>query len=109
MDKLLRPASILLYIIAFIDFFFIGATVAGVSGAADVQGLSGGAVVLMYGVIASFIALVLAIVLAYYLSKDTIKNITKVLALILLGYLIFFIYKSKMIEVVAAQDIENIV
>jgi len=108
MDKLLRPASILLYLFTVIDFVFIGATIASVSGAADGQGLAGGAVVLMYGVISAFIALVIAIILAFYLSKDTIKNITKVLALILLGCLIYFIYKAKLIRTVAKQEIEQV-
>jgi threonine/homoserine/homoserine lactone efflux protein len=108
MDKLLRPASILLYIITIIVFFFIGGTMASIFGNATKEGFTGGAVVLMYGVIFAFIALLIALLLAYSLSKDTIKNITKVLALVLLGYIIYFIYKTNLIHSVDVKPIKTI-
>lgn len=90
MKKLVKPYSLLLYFLAIVTFFFIGVSIAGFTGAGKNQGLAGGAIVFGYGVIASFFALVSALLFSIKLERNIIIIINKVLAIILLLFLSYF-------------------
>lgn len=82
MSKFIKPSSILFYLLSFVVFVIIGATYAALSGAADGQGLAGGAIVLGYGIMSGLIAIVVAIILVYSVSHKAI----------VIGNRIFFLY-----------------
>ncbi|PNQ75293.1 hypothetical protein C1T31_03940 [Hanstruepera neustonica] len=93
MKSLFKPYSLLLYLLVVIAFFFLGVIYAGVTDAAKDQVLAGGAIVLGYGIISSFFALLLAFFLAYQSSRNTILTINKVLGVIVVLSLGYFIWK----------------
>ncbi|PZX55840.1 hypothetical protein [Algoriphagus chordae] len=98
MNKYLKPSSIACYILLFIVFFIIGAATAGLSGVAKNQGLAGGAIVLEYGIMASFGGLALAIFLISKTSTSNIKKANWVILLIVLLTLAFLGFRSTSTE-----------
>jgi uncharacterized membrane protein YebE (DUF533 family) len=90
MKNLVKPYSLLFYLLIIIVFFFLGLIYAGLVDAAKNQGLAGGAIVLGYGVIAAFIGLLGALLAAYKLSGKIIVSINKILGLIILGFFAYF-------------------
>lgn len=87
MKKLFKPASLLFYFFMVIVFFFAGVYYAGITGAAEGQGLAGGAIVLGYGVIAAFIALLVSFIIAYYTEREVIVRMNQILGIILLIFI----------------------
>jgi len=88
--QILKPYSLLLYLLSFIVFFFVGASIVGITGAAKNQGLAGGAIVFGYAVIAAFIALIIAIVIASKVSRKLIINLNKILAILIVVLVSYF-------------------
>ena len=93
MKKLFKPASLLLYMLSLSVFFLMGASYAGISGAAEGQGLAGGAIVFGYGVVFGALSFVAAIFMAYYAKKKTVIIANRVLAIVLALALGVFIYR----------------
>lgn len=95
--KLFRPLHLLLYFLAIADFFVLGAWITGLSGAADGQGLAGGAIVFMYGVFTAIAALVLSMFVAYRAKPSLIKTITLVLGVLFVILALLVIYRMNVI------------
>ncbi len=91
--QVLKPYSLLLYLLSFIAFFFVGASIAGLIGAAKNQGLAGGAIVFGYAVVAAFIALIVAIVIASKVNRKLIINLNKILAILIVVLFSYFTIK----------------
>jgi hypothetical protein len=72
-----------MYMLTILVFGFIGMSIAGITGAAKGQGLAGGAIVFMYGVITAGIALVCAIIFCYQADATKVKTANRVLAVLL--------------------------
>jgi hypothetical protein len=72
MKKYFKLSSLFLYLISFVSFFFVGASVAGVLGLAEGQGLAGGAIILGYGLLGSVTAVVIAIIMVNLCSNKVI-------------------------------------
>lgn len=72
MKKYFKLSSLFLYLISFVSFFFVGASVAGVLGLAEGQGLAGGAIILGYGLLGSVTAVVIAIFMVNLCSSKVI-------------------------------------
>ena len=88
MNKLIKGSSILLYFLSAFVFFFIGTTVGVITGAAEGQGLAGAAIILFYGFVASILAIVAALFLAYNAETERIIRLNKLLGI---GLAIFVI------------------
>ncbi|KAA3661344.1 MAG: hypothetical protein DWQ10_04710 [Calditrichaeota bacterium] len=84
MKKLFKPASLLLYLLTILVFFFLGLLYAGLVDAGKGQGLAAGAIVLGYGVFAAFYALLAAIFAAYALRETKVKLLNKILGIALI-------------------------
>jgi hypothetical protein len=91
--KLLKPINLLFYFLSLVNFIFIGIFFAVVTDAARGQGLAGGAIVLGYGVITGAIALIVSILLAYYLEDKIIILLNKILGILLALFLIITAYR----------------
>ena len=70
--NLAKGYSVLSYFVSLIGGFFCGLSVCALTGAAENQGLAGGAIVLFYGLIGSALALILAFFIAYKFGKKVI-------------------------------------
>jgi uncharacterized membrane protein YedE/YeeE len=84
MKKFIKPASLLFFFLSFIIFFFIGVTFAGLTNAAEGQGLAGGAIVLGYGVIFGFVSFLFALLAVYILPIISIIKFNRFLVVIIL-------------------------
>tara|TARA_R110002073_G_scaffold139232_2_gene289386 strand:+ start:171782 stop:172765 length:984 start_codon:yes stop_codon:yes gene_type:complete len=91
--KLIKPYSLLLYLLAFIACFFIGIAYAGLVEAGKGQMLAGGAIVLGYGVIGAVVGFCLALVLASKAERKLILKINGLLAVIVLISFMYFALK----------------
>jgi len=90
MKKLVKPYNLLLYFLTIIAFFFVGVSIAGITGAGKNQGLAGGAIVFGYGIIASFFAFASALLFSLKLERNIIIIINKFLTIIVLLFLAYF-------------------
>ena len=86
--KLLKPTNLLFYFLSVINFIFIGIFFAVATDAAKGQGLAGGAIVLGYGVIAGAGALIVSILMAYYLEEKVVILLNKILGILLSLFII---------------------
>lgn len=93
MKKFFKPASLLFYFLMILVFFFAGVYYAGITGAAEGQGLAGGAIVLGYGVISAFIALFISFVIVYYVSLDRVIRMNQVLGIVFLIFTAITAYR----------------
>lgn len=93
MKKLFEPVSLLFYFFMIVVFFFAGVYYAGITGAGEGQGLAGGAIVIGYGFISAFIALLISIMLASYLAREQIVQINKILGIIFLIFIAITAYR----------------
>jgi hypothetical protein len=98
MKKLFEPVSLLFYFFMVLVFFFAGVYFAGLTGAAEGQGLAGGAIILGYGVIAAFFALLFSVFMAYSVQRDHIVRINKILGIIFLIFIAITTYRIFSIE-----------
>ena len=94
MNKLIKPASLLLYLLVILVFFMVGMTIAGVSGVADGQGLAGGAILFFYGVITAIIAFILSLFIAHNAKIGTILKIDKILGIVFFLAACLFVYRA---------------
>ena len=93
MKKLILPRSLLLYLLSILVFFVVGATVSAFAGAAEGQGLAGGAIIFMYGLMTAFAALIVAMIAVYHLSRETIIRCNQVMGILLLIAVIFMVIR----------------
>jgi hypothetical protein len=93
MKNVLTKTSFLLYFLVLPVFFVLGTLFAFLTDAAKNQGLAGGAIVLMYGIMFAFVGLVIAIILTIYLTKEKIVKINRIFAVILLIIGMFILYR----------------
>lgn len=93
MRNTFKLASFLCYLLTLVVFFFLGMYLVSWTGAAEGQGLAGGAIVLFYGLITAIIGLVLAIILANKSSIKTIKTVNVVLGVVLIVIASFITYQ----------------
>lgn len=93
MNKFIRPASLLLYLMMFVDFFFVGAFVAGFIGATNGQGLAAGAIVLGYGILFAAIAQVAAFFIVQFVGRKQVKLVNGSLLIALVVFILVFIYR----------------
>ena len=77
-----------LYFLAIINFFFVGVSIAGITGACKNQYLVGVAIVLGYGTITSFFAFASALLFSFKKEWNFIIILNKFLAIIML--LVYF-------------------
>ncbi|MCB9266353.1 MAG: hypothetical protein H6558_15095, partial [Lewinellaceae bacterium] len=80
MKQLLKPASLLLYLLALLVFFIAGLFYAGLTGAGEGQGLAASAIVLGYGVVFGLFALVAALFFAGYTTQKNVVAANRLLA-----------------------------
>jgi uncharacterized membrane protein YeiB len=105
--SMLKPYSLLLYLLSSINFFFLGIIYAGIVDAGKGQMLAGGAIVLGYGVIAAFIGLIFALFIAYKFNKKHIVYTNVTLTIIMALSFIFFTVKYKKREQNKQQEKEQ--
>jgi len=94
MKKLLKPACLLFNILSLILFFFIGLLYAGWIDAGKNQGLAGGAIVLGYGVIFAFVALLISFFGTYRLEHKSMVRGNIVLTILILASFLWIKYKT---------------
>ena len=93
MKSLIKPASLLFYLLMILTAFILGLFYAGLIDAGKNQGLAGGAIVLGYGVSFSFVALIIALFLVYFLQHRIIVTCNKGLAILFTISALFFVYR----------------
>lgn len=93
MKKIFKPASLLFYLVSVLVFFFAGVYYAVLTGAAEGEGLAAGAIVIGYGVFTAFIAFLVSIVCAYYLSGESIVRLNQLFGIILLFFIAITAYR----------------
>lgn len=93
MNKLIKPACLLLYLLSILVFFFVGASGAGILGLAEGQGLAGGAIIFMYGVFVAALALISALIFGHNATIPNIIKVNKILGIVLLLFVAFFTYR----------------
>lgn len=74
-------------------FFFAGVYYAGITGAAEGQGLAGGAIILSYGVITAFVALLVSVVITHYVSHEIIIHANQILGIIFMIFIAITAYR----------------
>ena len=95
MQKFLKPACFLLYVLALLSFFVLGLLFAGWMDAGKNQGLAGGAIVLGYGIISSFLGLILSLFGAYHLKHRAIVKMNLALSLFLIASISIIFFNAK--------------
>lgn len=88
-----KPYSFLMYFLVIITFFFIGVSYAGIVEAGKGQMLAGGAIVLGYGVIGSFIGLCLSIFIAFKAKRNFIIRFNVILAIAIASFFAYYTIK----------------
>ncbi len=107
MSKFIKPSSILLYLLSFVVFVILGATFAGLTGAADGQGLAGGAIVLGYGIMFGFFAIVVSIFMVYRSNQKTIHVGNVILFVLLLLLITILFIRQKMRKNKADEEVQS--
>ena len=92
MNKLFKPASLLLYLLAVMVFFIGGLFVAKLTGAGKGQMLAGGAIVLFYGIVAAGLAFITALFVARSASHESVVKINKILGAVVIVLAIIIAY-----------------
>lgn len=90
MHKLLKPACLLLLFLFFINFFIVGTTFAMLIDVAKDQGLAGSAIILGYGVLFGFFAVVISFFLIFFLPLKSIVKINRFFSILLLMLILVF-------------------
>ncbi len=107
MKKLLKPASILFYLLCLPVFFIIGVYFAGLIDAGEGQGLAGGAIVLGWGVLFAGIAFIASFFVVYHIPHKKVILMNWILfILLLIGYGITH-YRFKMREKKDKEPIDS--
>ena len=92
---MLKPSSLLLYLLAIIASFFVGLSIAGLIEAGKHQALAGGAIVLGYGVMGAVIGLLIALFIAWKSSYTIRFRLNIFLALGILAFFVYFHFKFR--------------
>jgi hypothetical protein len=95
MKKPAKPASFLLYILAFIDFFLAGGFFVQLTGEAEGQGLAAGAIVFVYAVLFAVAALIASIFLVRYANHRSVVIANWLLLILFIIELGVIIYQVK--------------
>ncbi|MEZ4847277.1 MAG: hypothetical protein R3B93_01315 [Bacteroidia bacterium] len=88
--QMIKPYSLLLYLLAFLFFFFVGLSYAGLIEAGKGQMLAGGAIVLGYGVMGAFIGFCISLVVAYKVDRKWIIRLNAMMAVGLVAFWAFY-------------------
>ena len=88
-----RPASLLFVLLILLISFVCGAVIAGLSGAAEGQGLAGGAIILFYGFMGSIVGLIGGVILVRNTQKATIIKFNKVLMIVAIMIIAWIVYR----------------
>ena len=88
--RMIKAYSFLLYFLAFIFFFFMGVSFAGVIEAAKGQMLAAGAIVFGYGIVAAFIGLIISLVIANKMDRKIIIKLNIVMVIFILGFWAYY-------------------
>ena len=92
-NKRFSSGRIMMYILIPIVFLFLGASASSFLGAADDQGLAGGAIVLFYGLISALTVLIIALLFSTLLSSTTIRKINLILSFLVLLILLWLFWR----------------
>ncbi|MDP3912339.1 MAG: hypothetical protein Q8R96_01185 [Bacteroidota bacterium] len=95
MKKPAKPASLLLYLLAFIDFFLVGGFFVQLTGEADGQGLAAGAIVFVYAVSFAVAALIASFFLVRYANHRSVVIVNWLLLILFVIELCIIIYQVK--------------
>jgi hypothetical protein len=95
MNKSAKPASLLLYLLAFIDFFLAGGFYVQLTGEADGQGLAAGATVFEYAILFAVAAFIASFFLVRYANRRSIILVNWVLLLLFIIELGIITYQVK--------------
>ena len=90
---MLKPYALLLYVLSILLFFVVGAWVGKISGAAEGQGLAGGAIILFYGLVGSVISFVVSLVVVAKTNKRMVVTINKIFAVFVFIIAAWVIYR----------------
>lgn len=93
MKRFFSVRNILFYLLTLVLFFLLGTITSGLAGAGKNQGLASGAIVLGYGVIAGFIAFILAIISVQVIKEKLVKSLNIIFACIIAIIIIILIYR----------------
>ncbi len=93
MRKLIKPTSLLLYLLTMMVFFSLGSWYAVATDAAKGQMLAGGAIVLFHGVVVAFFAFFAALFLVYNSPHKTVVIANQILAVVLVVLIVIFVLK----------------
>lgn len=89
MKKFVKPYAIVLYLFSFMVFFMAGMLYTGITGAAEGQGLAGGAIVFMNGLSFAVAAFIVAVFAVNYAAPGSVR-ITNIILLVVFAGLIFY-------------------
>ena len=106
---MIRPYSFLLYFLAFVFFFFVGVSYAGVVEAAKGQMLAGGAIVFAYGILAAIIGFLISLVVANKINRKIIIKLNIILAIFIAGFWAYYQIRYEQREDVKNLEKENVV
>ncbi|MEZ5008980.1 MAG: hypothetical protein R2753_12585 [Chitinophagales bacterium] len=107
MKRFVQPTSLLLYVLTILVFLLVGMFYASLSGAAEGQGLAGGAIILGNGIVFAIIAFAAALLYTYFTNPKAIKLANKVLGvllLLLIAIVVFRYYKLNKSETTATIE-----
>jgi hypothetical protein len=93
MKKLIKPVNLLFYILTFLVFFMVGLTFGGITGAAEGQGLVGGAILFWYGIIFAFVAFIGSLFIAYHGTPKTVVVSNRILGFVFLIFIAVFLFR----------------
>lgn len=90
---MIKPAALLFYLLIILVFFAIGILYAGLTGAAEGQGLAGGAIVFFYGIISAFLAFIFSLFVVYKVEYRTIVIANRVLGILFFAFAVYSAYR----------------
>ncbi len=88
MNNYFKPASILFYLLMLLVFFFVGVYAVRLLGAADNQGLAGGAIVLVWGLLFSGVAFISSFFIVRAIAIKKIVKLNLLLFIILVASIV---------------------
>lgn len=94
MNRIFKPASLLMYVLVGLVFFVVGAAVSGVADVAKGQGLAGGAIVVYYGIVTAIVAFIASLFIAYKTSNDAVVRINKIFGVLLLLVVCIVVFRA---------------
>lgn len=95
MKKFFQPSSLLLYLLSILVFFLGVASLTSMAGLAKNQGLAGAAIVIGYGFIAAFIALIAAVMIVHLFNKELVILLVKILAVIFAILILYLKFRPR--------------